>query len=744
MSTKGSPGAPIMTPLERLRSSAADMSPGSTPRRGSDAPSGRSSLMGVLMSSLGGGAGASGTGQQYRMYLKSRFGKHVRMFLALVLLVGSFMHVPLFLSGDDGASDLHAKVVFMVAGFVVPVLLALAATAVPRSGKFEHVMVTGALICICCVELIGYAIYSRNTDEPVLLSLVTMTVFSFVIFTRLSFLETVFSSVAIGFFYTVALFAWQDDEADDGSPTATDSQPLMQAVAMFLAIIIINYAAYFSEVELRAAFQRQHAQQVQLQRHQSSSGRTRRPRGSSAASHPTPNALVRNTTTSSSRKDMMSRPGSLVSSPAFPVASSAVQVMLTRTDEWSFDVFALEEASGGHALYFCGLDLLLRRGFTDVFRVPEQTLQRFLLAIEAMYHDIPYHNSCHAADVLVSVNFLLDAPGVRGVFSELEILSALLACIGHDVRHPGRNNSFLIATQSELALTYNDRSVLENYHCRTIFEVARRPDCNIFAGMDPADAKTVRKTMINMIIATDMSAHFDYFAKLQQLVSASRDRNETEARELILAIVVKMADVSNCAKNVALYQAWTERIMEEFFQQGDEERALGLPISPYMDRTNTCVPKCQMSFIEYVSGPFISEVSDFLDLDILKENCSRNKQLMVEELQQIEAEATASPTNSPPALKVLPELAVGAAPHVGSDTGSGPPSRVGSPRERRGSSGAKLLPPPITRKGPRISFDLARRLSRGRAGSTASSREGEGDGCADSDADGSARGVEDV
>ena len=39
----------------------------------------------------------------------------------------------------------------------------------------------------------------------------------------------------------------------------------------------------------------------------------------------------------------------------------------------------------------------------------------------------------------------------------------------HDVKHPGYNNDFMIKKDTEIALTYNDKSVLENYHISTAF-----------------------------------------------------------------------------------------------------------------------------------------------------------------------------------------------------------------------------------------------------------------------------------
>jgi hypothetical protein len=71
----------------------------------------------------------------------------------------------------------------------------------------------------------------------------------------------------------------------------------------------------------------------------------------------------------------------------------------------------------------------------------------------------PYHNSIHAADVALSLHFLLHKTQLIDQLKPIELLAALVAAIIHDFKHPGMNNAFEIATQSTLALTYNDMSV---------------------------------------------------------------------------------------------------------------------------------------------------------------------------------------------------------------------------------------------------------------------------------------------
>lgn len=77
--------------------------------------------------------------------------------------------------------------------------------------------------------------------------------------------------------------------------------------------------------------------------------------------------------------------------------------------------------------------------------------------------------------------------------------------------------------------------------------------------------------------------------------------------------MVKCADISNPAKPPVIAKQWTDRIMREFFLQGDEEKRLGLPVSTFMDRNNTSVPKCQLGFIDYVVRPLYEPWSSFVN-----------------------------------------------------------------------------------------------------------------------------------
>lgn len=68
-------------------------------------------------------------------------------------------------------------------------------------------------------------------------------------------------------------------------------------------------------------------------------------------------------------------------------------------------------------------------------------------------------------------------------------------------------------------------------------------------------------------------------------------------------MVIKMADINSPCKPYSLHRQWTDRICEEFYLQGDEEKRRGMPITPYMDREDPQVAKLQDSFIAHVVSP---------------------------------------------------------------------------------------------------------------------------------------------
>ena len=89
---------------------------------------------------------------------------------------------------------------------------------------------------------------------------------------------------------------------------------------------------------------------------------------------------------------------------------------------------------------------------------------------------------------------------LQSVFTPLEIFAALFASTIHDADHPGLTNQYLINSSSELALMYNDESVLENHHLAVAFRLLlQKKDCDILDSLNSKQRQTFRKMVIDMV-----------------------------------------------------------------------------------------------------------------------------------------------------------------------------------------------------------------------------------------------------
>ncbi|XP_073942212.1 dual specificity calcium/calmodulin-dependent 3',5'-cyclic nucleotide phosphodiesterase 1A-like isoform X7 [Choristoneura fumiferana] len=286
--------------------------------------------------------------------------------------------------------------------------------------------------------------------------------------------------------------------------------------------------------------------------------------------------------------------------------------VLKTLDEWSFDVFALHEASAGAPLKYLGYELLNRYGMIHKFKVPPTILENFLSRIEEGYckfHN-PYHNNLHAADVSQTVHYMLCQTGLMNWLSDLEIFATLVAAVIHDFEHTGTTNNFHVMSGTDTALLYNDRAVLENHHISAAFRLIKDEECNILQNLSRDEFREFRTLVIDMVLATDMSFHFQQLKNMRSLLTLAEPAvDKSKAASLVL----HCCDISHPAKRWDLHHRWTMSLLDEFFLQGDKERELGLPFSPLCDRNNTLVAESQIGFIEFIVEPSMGVCADMLE-----------------------------------------------------------------------------------------------------------------------------------
>ncbi|XP_030624628.1 high affinity cAMP-specific and IBMX-insensitive 3',5'-cyclic phosphodiesterase 8B [Chanos chanos] len=325
----------------------------------------------------------------------------------------------------------------------------------------------------------------------------------------------------------------------------------------------------------------------------------------------------------------------------------SIAQLLDDEESWEFNILELEAVTHKRPLTYLGLKVFARFGVCEFLNCSEATLRSWLQVMEANYHaSNSYHNSTHAADVLHATAFFLRKDRVKASLDQLDEVAALIAATVHDVDHPGRTNSFLCNAGSELAILYNDTAVLESHHAALAFQLTVRDSkCNIFKNMERTQFRTLRQAIIDMVLATEMTRHFEHVNKFVNSINkpmaaieetssnsegsdcegSANIRNSPENRLLIKRMMIKCADVANPCRPLELCIEWAGRISEEYFAQTDEEKRQGLPVvMPVFDRNTCSVPKSQISFIDYFITDMFDAWDAFASLPGLMEHLSEN------------------------------------------------------------------------------------------------------------------------
>ena len=278
----------------------------------------------------------------------------------------------------------------------------------------------------------------------------------------------------------------------------------------------------------------------------------------------------------------------------------AVEKMLMEAVEfkWDFDVFKFCDLTNNHPVVFMGYFLLKQRGLIGKHGLRDQNVLKFFDEVEISYCENPYHSNIHACDVMYTTAIFLNTMSLKPHVTDKEYFSTVVACSIHDIEHPGVSNIFLIRSKDHLALLYSDQSVLEHHHCYQGFNIALIPEQNIFIGFSEEDYYDVRRLIIDLVLATDMSKHFEFLNKFKNMNAINPflgdELSNDDNRRFLIIMALKCADLSNPAKPFSIYMEWCSRIMEEFFCQGDLEKTLKLPVSKFMDRENSDIAKCQV------------------------------------------------------------------------------------------------------------------------------------------------------
>eukprot|EP00605_Chrysophyceae_sp_TOSAG23-4_P000739 GSChrysophyteH1.ASY1.ANO1.826.1 assembled CDS len=216
------------------------------------------------------------------------------------------------------------------------------------------------------------------------------------------------------------------------------------------------------------------------------------------------------------------------------------------------------------------LRVIVMHDLAGKFNITASLWAKFLTKVREMMRPNPYHNFQHICDVSQTVSSILLDEKLRTKLDDVDRFTVIIAAIMHDLDHPGMNNAYQINAGTELAIVYNDISVLENHHCSVSSRVLA--ECGLLDCLPRQESLSV------------------------------------EDRLLVLKSVLHMADISNPAKEWNVSKMWSDRVSQEFLTQGDVEKREALPVSPMCDRDSTLQDESSLGFCDFIVAPYLFQV----------------------------------------------------------------------------------------------------------------------------------------
>jgi len=144
---------------------------------------------------------------------------------------------------------------------------------------------------------------------------------------------------------------------------------------------------------------------------------------------------------------------------------------------------------------------------------------------------------------------------------------------------------------------------MERHHFNQTVTILQTDSHNIFKHFTSKEYRQILDEIRHCILATDLALFFENRPKLERIVDNNQfDWNNKEHMSLVLGISMTAADLCSSYKEWEVQRSNVNIIMEEFFQQGDDEKRRGIQPQSLMDRSLAHeLPKNQVNFQDCLS-----------------------------------------------------------------------------------------------------------------------------------------------
>ncbi|KAF9579721.1 hypothetical protein BGW38_003908 [Lunasporangiospora selenospora] len=180
-------------------------------------------------------------------------------------------------------------------------------------------------------------------------------------------------------------------------------------------------------------------------------------------------------------------------------------------------------------IYGYTLGMFTNLGLVECLGLTSGELLDFIVDVDRGYLSTFYHSFYHAADVTAVLYHMLQGMHASQFLTKPDMAALLLAGLCHDIGHPGLNNLFQVNANTDLFKRFGEASVLEKYSCslamelvtkHALFRNISKSECSRLPEGQPATEESMRESMVQAILATDMTFHYDMLNNLNNLIEA--------------------------------------------------------------------------------------------------------------------------------------------------------------------------------------------------------------------------------
>ena len=249
---------------------------------------------------------------------------------------------------------------------------------------------------------------------------------------------------------------------------------------------------------------------------------------------------------------------------------------LRNIEDKDFNIFEFKKKVGYKNVLPLMCHVILKTlGLLDSRIISLNKLGSFLYTVSDGYKESTlYHNALHGADVTQSLCSFIIQTNAEAISEStvLDLLGLAISAMGHDLGHPGYNNNFHVNASTDLALTYNDSSCLENFHTSFLFKILHKDENNIFEKLGTQNYKSIRKRMISQILSTDMANHGEVVSLIRAKIKASEEelgpgnfnllsgneKSKFDEQQMLYNYLIHAADLGHNCKKFEICIQWVK------------------------------------------------------------------------------------------------------------------------------------------------------------------------------------------